>query len=236
MADNTNNTKKSNIVHIIFYLLLVTALGLSGFINYTYFESYGNPLEPQMITYEFDDLAPEIKDVYVEKSELVALEDAYIKLKNQKAAADKNVTVVTPMQMPSMINKDMRKAKDSVQCSNMTKESFMMPKRCEDKIIKYVKKHKDAKYFEVIGLVDNSEFKLFNNIKKNEALYRKMGIGKCTVNKLKKYTYAGLATFRAMEASWVIKTATKQKAVTHNAHYKLVSKKGNRGVVVRAYN
>lgn len=234
MADEN---KKSSIVHIIFYLLLVTALGLSVFINYTYFKSYGNPLEPQTITYSFDALDAETKDLYVEKSELLVLEEAYTKLKLEKQTVDKNVTVVTKKMetVPSMDEKKLHMVKDSIQCSSMAKESFIMPKGCEEKIIKYVKKHKDAKYFEIIGLVDSSEFKLFNNMKDNEALYRKMGIGKCTINKLKKYSYAGLATFRAMEASWAIKTSSKQKAKTYSAHYKLVSKKGNRGVIVRAY-
>jgi len=52
----------------------------------------------------------------------------------------------------------------------------MVSAQCRKNIISFVDKHKKAKYFEIIGIVDEIEFLLYRNLEKNNLLYDKLNI------------------------------------------------------------
>jgi len=86
-----------------------------------------------------------------------------------------------------------------------------------------IDKHKDAKYFEIISLVDDSEFSLYKNLENNDFIYDKLNITQQGIEKMKKLSQAGLAKHRAIEANWVIKAHTNRKAKVYSANYHLIS-------------
>jgi hypothetical protein len=117
----------------------------------------------------------------------------------------------------------------------MYKGSYFVPKPCKKSLKQYVDRYKHASYFEVIGVVDALDFEAYRNIEKHQNLYETIGIHQLGIDELKKFSHAGLAQYRAREASWIIKAHTKKMAVTHHANYHVVSKSGQKGFVVRAY-
>lgn len=242
--DNTSSkNQKSKLLYIMAYALLVLALSASIFLNYIYFQEHGNPMENTNSTLTSEALPEKLRAHYVEKSLHTALTQSCTKIKQEKEAlAVKLANVITTAvkervkdEQPLKVTATARMAKDSLQCSNMNSGGYEMSKTCKKNIINYVKKHKNAKYFEIIGIVDSFEFKLFSALQKNDFIHKKLGVSQKTLMTLKKYSQMGLAKYRANEASWVIKSFTKQVAQTYSSHYKLVSKKGSRGVLVRAY-
>jgi hypothetical protein len=125
--------------------------------------------------------------------------------------------------------------KDFAKCYDLGEGSYIINYQCKQNILNYIKKHKDAKYFEIIGIVDNLEFKFYKNLEANDYLYEQLDITKHSVELMKKLTESGLAKNRAVEASWIIKANTNHKAITYNPHYHIISTEGKRGVLVRAY-
>lgn len=151
-----------------------------------------------------------------------------IKEKNKEP----NSKVVKKQTPPS---KNAKMVKDFAKCYNLGEGSYIINYQCKKNIIAYVNKHKDAKYFEIIGIVDNSEFKLYKNLENHKILYDVLGVTPASVKLMKKLTNSGLAKHRAIEASWIIKANTNQTAITYNPHYHITSTEGKKGMLVRAY-
>lgn len=245
MDNSSSQTKSSKLIHIIMYFLLVVLLAASLFVNYIYYNDHGNPMDHKEKSMNFGDLPGNIKGLYVRKSQHVTLTESFAMLKlEQEALTVKMANMKTTAVMDTVkeqkpltvtVTKNASMSKDSMQCSNMNSGGYELSSTCKQNIIDYVDRHPDAKYFEIIGIVDNFEFKLFSNLKKNSFIHKKLGLSNDTLKTMKKYTQMGLAKYRANEASWVIKSYTKREAQTYSSHYKLVSNKGSRGVVIRAY-
>ena len=133
------------------------------------------------------------------------------------------------------ITRDAKRSKDFARCYDMEQGGYYISYRCKKSIVDFVDRHKNAKYFEVIPIVDAVEFKLFKHLEDNKFIYENLGTTQGSINKLKKFSKRGLAKQRAVEASWVIKAHTKRAAVTYTVHYEILSEEGKRGVVIRAY-
>ena len=224
--------KKSNIVHILLYTLLAGGLSVSLYLNYIYSNKTAPKPIPVSQCNSFASLPVAIQDQYIEFNAYNELKTANAQLEMDLNAS--KITVTTneiPVDRPTNVTK----VKDFAKCYTMDNASHKIPKVCRKNFTDYVDKYPDAKYFEIIGIVDNLEFNLFNNLENNKALYKKLRVDQRIVDKMKKLARRGLSKERASEASWVIKAYTKQKAATYNANYELVSEKGYRGVVIRAY-
>jgi hypothetical protein len=240
MEENINEEESGiGIVHILLYALLLVALGISLFFNLTAQEKQPVPIVQKEKCDTFDKLPIDIKDAYVKKEEFAKLEVSILNLeeKNQNLEkellgtedTDQNRSAEVCLTKTTMV-------KDFAKCYNMENGSYSITHQCKKAITNYVDKYKDAKYFDIISLVDDEEFKLFKNLERNNFIYDKLGVTQGYINRLKKFTLRGLAKDRAVEASWVIKAHTNRKAKTFNAHYELISKSGKRGVIVRAYH
>jgi hypothetical protein len=120
-------------------------------------------------------------------------------------------------------------------CYDMNIGQYNITKTCKKSIQNFVSKHKNAAYFEIIGIVDETEFVLYKNLQTNDFIYDKLGINQQSVDVMKKLSQSGLAKHRAIEANWVIKSYTNMKAKAYNANYHLHSNTHQRGVVIRAY-
>ncbi len=111
-------------------------------------------------------------------------------------------------------------------CKTLKSGSEYITLKCKNDLKNFIEKHKDAKRFEVIGLVDKQEFKL---IEKLEDVYGKVRLGN-----LAKYSQTGLSRQRVIEATWIIKKYIPKNISVDTVNY-TVTGKNKRGFVVRAY-
>jgi hypothetical protein len=111
-------------------------------------------------------------------------------------------------------------------CKSFEAGGIVIPKKCEKELLNFLTKHNDAKQFELIGLVDDKEFRL---IKSLEDVY---GVEK--IKDIKKYVQRGLSRQRVIELTWFIKESSDKKLNLNAVNYSLYSK-DKRGFVVKAY-
>ena len=112
-------------------------------------------------------------------------------------------------------------------CKDMLKGSFYIPKSCTKMLYKFLDKNKDAKMFEVIGVVDASEFKVLTKIKEPQ--------NKSKVIKIANFAQLGLAYRRVKEGKWAIRYYLDKNVNIQVVNYIIKSKKKSKGFVVRAY-
>ena len=149
---------------------------------------------------------------------------------NTHTRMDTSVTVIPDEQntqkqtLSSVVMKDYKS--ETYTCKTLKSSSEYITKKCKKELIELLDNNKDAKRFEVIGLIDNQEFSL---IEKLEDVYGKRRLGN-----LSKYAQTGLSRQRVIEASWVVRQHLGKKAVVDTVNY-TITKKHKRGFVVKAY-
>lgn len=242
--DNQAHNSNSNTIHLLLYALLLSLLALSLYFNFSAKEPVKvNQTEIKIEkTERFEDLPNDIQAAYVSRSEFDALKSSLEALSTQKSQEQnatqsecrEEVTIheanVTKPSMDEIV-----KSKDYAACYNMEIGSVIIDYACKRKIEKFVDAHKDAKYFEIIGVVDTLEFKLYKSLERNAFIYENLRVNQKIVDRMKNFSETGLAHLRANEANWLIKSHTAQKARTYSAHYKITTDDGKRGVIIRAY-
>jgi len=118
------------------------------------------------------------------------------------------------------------KSYDTFTCKDLLGGSVDISAACINQLHAFLDKNKNAKIFEVIGMVDNSEFKL---IKKLKDVY-----GEKKLKSLSKYSQIGLSRQRVIEASWAIREYIGDYKNIKTVNY-TVKSKNKKGFVVRAY-
>lgn len=225
--------KELNVPHLIAYVILGSALAISLYLNVT-----SSLTSQDDLALKFSDLPKDVQEEYKPQKDLLALRESLEDLSSQKQKLLQQLNTFTQneyIQEKELHSSKAKIVEDFAKCYTMNMGSYIIYYECKKNILDYIDKHKDAKYFEIIGIVDDAEFTLYKNLEKNDFIYEKLGVSKHGIDKLKKLSQTGLAKHRSIEASWVIKSHTKQEAITYNAQYHLVSKEGKRGFIVRAY-
>lgn len=220
-------------INKILYTVLGSALAVSLYFNFT---SSATPKDD--VALKFSDLPQDIQAQYRPQADVASLKEALADLSSQKQKLLQQLDEMTQngyTQEEELLSTKAQMVDDFAKCYTMNMGSYIIYYECKKNILDYIEKHKDAKYFEIIGIVDDAEFTLFKNLDDNEFIYEKLGVTNHGIDKLKKLSQTGLAKHRSIEASWVIKSHTMQEAITYNAQYHLVSKEGKRGFIVRAY-
>jgi UDP-2,3-diacylglucosamine pyrophosphatase LpxH len=245
---------QENILHYMAYSLLVIALGV---VSYLYIEANDRVVLSQdkmQKSTGFRDLPQYIQAEYKSVNEYKSLEmklksaleqnERLMMMQREEKTAPKMLSEVKS-EVQSEVSKepeslsetprDAKLVKEFASCYDMEMGSYIISWTCKKNIISFIEKHKNAKYFELISLVDDSEFILYKNLQNNDFIYDKLGVTQKSIDKMKKLTQAGLAKHRAVEANWVIKAHTNRKAKVYSANYHLISHEEKRGVLVRAY-
>ncbi|NOQ29737.1 MAG: hypothetical protein GQ570_01310 [Helicobacteraceae bacterium] len=228
------NFKESNLVLVVLSSILAVLLGISLFFNLNSGteEILEEEYEVQLpITY--DSLPSNIKEKYVLKSSTKKVLPDNKQELNQKISELKkqvNILKVTKKQTP-----EIKRLSSFASCYSMAIGSYSLPLECKKSITAFIDTNSDASYFELIGIVDRTEFKLFRDIEQNDQIFDELKTSEESLETLRMYSENGLATYRVMEANWLIKKHTDHKAKIFSANYKLTSDKGYRGVIVRAY-
>lgn len=138
---------------------------------------------------------------------------------------EKIVTVTAPIQKEnnSLSNSS---SFNTYTCKSMDEGSIKISSSCIKNLHNFLDNNKNAKKFEVIGMVDNKDFKFIATLKD---VY-----GEKKIQNLSKYSQIGLSRQRVIEASWIIKeyigSFQNIKTVNYSVHTK-----DKKGFVVRAY-
>lgn len=229
---------------------LTVALGFMGYVYTTQDITPKNQATTKMQMQEptFDSLAPSIQDQYMSKSEhleelrKVELEKEQLSQKiNDIAQANSNEDLLQKTALMQKENDEMimsgtqiaeEKEKISKQyktytCKSFEKGSILVPKSCKKELYAFLDTYKtQAHKFEVIGMVDDTEFKLIRNL---EDVY-----GSSEVKEVKKYVQIGLSRQRVIETTWLAKQHINNAVKVSAVNYTVYSD-DKRGFVIRAY-
>ncbi|MGK0255904.1 MAG: hypothetical protein ACI81I_000512 [Arcobacteraceae bacterium] len=164
-------------------------------------------------------IKPTEKIVEVEKIVYVTVEKI--------VEVEKVISTVIPVQVKKTVESTVNSENfDTYTCGTMEEGSVIIPSSCIKGLYKFLDENKNVKKIEVIGMVDEIDFKLINILKE---IY---GIEK--INNLSKYSQVGLSRQRVVEASWLIKEYIGENENIAVVNYTLHSK-NQKGFVVRAY-
>jgi hypothetical protein len=103
----------------------------------------------------------------------------------------------------------------TMMCTDMQKSKYNMTKECFNNIQKFVVDNKNAKYFEVMGMISKEDFSKEDF--KNDIIK------------------TGFATKRARVVIWVLREALEFKSKVLPVNYYITSHKNYKGTVIRAY-
>lgn len=104
------------------------------------------------------------------------------------------ITKEATKEIPAEISKANYK---TYRCYDMADGGVYPSQNCIDALSVFLEQNKDAKMFEVIGVVNSKEFVLIDKLKKEEDNQR--------VENLSKYAQLGLSRKRVIEGTWAIK-------------------------------
>jgi len=185
-----------------------------------------------MSFYEYDtkinELQQQIRNLKKTQPTVVEVEKVVEKIVNVpvEKVVEKVVEVEKIVEIQNSISYNNKTIFNTFTCKNLEEGSVSIPKVCQNKLYKFLDDNKKSRSFEVIGMVDDKDFKF---IKKLKDVY-----GEEKIEDLAKYSQIGLSRQRVIEASWLIKrhigNYDKIKAVNYT-----LNSKNNKGFVVRAY-
>jgi hypothetical protein len=258
----TTQDNGSKRLHYVAYTLLIFALIILGYLQLMPQKSLQDLPNSTAQSLEFKDLPDFVQLQYRPIDEVkrveTKLDDALKQLsatqkeklqlfekyeKNNSSILKSNETTLVqtqpsvslPQEQKMTQNQSAVRIDDFTKCYDMEVGKYAISKQCHKNITAFVDKHKNAKYFEIIGIVDETEFTLFKNLEHNNFIYNKLNVTQESINEMKKLSQSGLAQHRAMGGNWVIKSHTQKKVHAYNANYHIVSKEGKKGIVIRAY-
>ncbi|MGB3751717.1 MAG: hypothetical protein WA945_09125 [Arcobacteraceae bacterium] len=244
-----NETKQNN---ALVYILLVVIIILLGYIGYLYgfkdmvkkddlkdkyilksdiaFSMLPSYEKSRYINfYEHDtqinELQQQIRNLKNTQPTVVEVEKVIEKIVNVPVEKVVEVEKIVEIQNSIPYNND-KTTFNTFTCKNLEEGSISVSKSCQSKLYKFLDENRGSKSFEVIGMVDDKDFKFINKLKD---VY-----GENKIKNLAKYSQIGLSRQRVIEASWLIKKHIGNYDQIKAVNYTLNSK-NNKGFVVRAY-
>ncbi|MCK5111592.1 MAG: hypothetical protein KAQ94_08735 [Arcobacteraceae bacterium] len=251
--DTTENKEQSNILLYSLAGLLVVITGLVVYVYIGFDMVKKGDLEDKYIKTEevtFTSLPSYIQDEYIKKytftSKINILNEEIKQLKKKnevsthtnenenevesivKIAKEVEPEVEAIIEIAKEVDIVVDKTKyKSYMCTDMANGTIYPSTNCVKLLNEFLDTNKDAKIFEVIGMVDTKEFKILNKLRQNNDTPE--------VDRISNFAQLGLSRQRVIEATWGIKgylgTQTNIKVV----NYTIVSKKKYKGFIVRAY-
>jgi len=119
-------------------------------------------------------------------------------------------------------------------CYGMSPSGYRLSHKCEQGLKKFLDKNKDAKSFEVIGIMNPKDFRTIVILKQKLELLKKLDLSGEQVDTLKHLVAVGLDKLRVNETIWEVKKILGRKANIAPVSYD-VNSHHYRGTVVRAY-
>jgi len=239
---NTNNTHNYLTYILAILVAILISIGSYFYANYKIIKQKDfskNYIKKTSLI--FADLSYDIKEKYTLKnnipsSNITSLEE---EIKNLHKLLDaKNSKVINNTKIVNRvvdINSFKVKRFNVAKCYDMKINDDQLSKKCKKNISSFLVKNKDAKYFEVIGLLSSEDFIYLNKFKKNIDVLTKLDVTPSIITRLEKFATFGLANKRVEETIWFINENSKLKLHIFPTNYVITSKSHNRGTIVRAY-
>jgi len=179
----------------------------------------------------FSTANPVVVEKIIEVEKIVEVEKVIEKIVEVETIkeVEKIVTVPINLQDEVQIVKEFKKSNltfNTYTCKTMDSGGINISQKCKKDLKQFLDKNKNSKMFEVIGMVDNKDFKLINTLKD---VY-----GEKRIKHLAKYSQIGLSRQRVIEASWLVKKHVGNYKNIKTVNY-TVNAKDKKGFVVRAY-
>ena len=124
---------------------------------------------------------------------------------------------------------------DVFKCYGMSPSGYRMTSKCTSGLKKFLIKNKNAKYFEVIAVMNPKDFRTIMILEQKTDLLTQLDLNKKQVSTLKELSTVGLDKLRVVETMWEVKKALGRQTIVVPVSYNVSSKK-YRGTVLRAYN
>jgi (2Fe-2S) ferredoxin len=119
-------------------------------------------------------------------------------------------------------------------CYGMSSSRYRITSKCATGLKEFLLKNKDAKYFEVIAVMNPKDFRTIMILEQKTDLLSQIDLNKKQVANLKELSSVGLDKLRVVETIWEVKKVLGKQTVVVPVSYKVNSKK-YRGTVLRAY-
>ena len=126
----------------------------------------------------------------------------------------------------SIQSKPLQRTFQTYTCKSMNSGSIKISEKCKKELENFLDVNKNSSMFEIIGMVDNQDFKLINKLKD---VY-----GEKKIEKISKYSQIGLSRQRVIEATWLIKKYVEKDKDIKTVNY-TINGKDKKGFIVRAY-
>ncbi len=134
---------------------------------------------------------------------------------------DKNVSIKVSD------NQSVFKKFDVFKCYDMGDGGFYQSDASIENLNKFLENHKDAKYFEIIGVINKLDFKLLREAKSQ--------LNNKQLNLIEQLSQLGLSRKRVIEGTWNIKQYLGEDVSLKVVNYTITSQKDHKGFVIRAY-
>ncbi len=116
----------------------------------------------------------------------------------------------------------------------MKPSGYMLTRQCESGLKKFLKKNSDAKYFEVIAVMNPKDFRTIKILEQKTDLLSQIDLNKKQVSQLKELSSVGLDKLRVVETMWQVKKVLGRQTIVVPVSYNVKSTV-YRGTVLRAY-
>ncbi len=181
-----------------------------------------------MINKEVEQLKNKNKNLLNEKERLlqtiVAQQEQQIDIiKEQIPKITENKSIEVEVSDKQNISKEF----DVFKCYDMSEGGFYQSDTSIGNLNKFLEDHKDAKYFEIIGVVDELDFKLLREAKSK--------LDNKQLNYIEQLSQLGLSRKRVIEATWNIKQYLGEDVTLKVVNYTITSQRKYKGFVIRAY-
>ncbi len=229
-ATPKRTSSKIPMLDIILYSLIPLIIVAIGFIAYLFtsqkeqnvqfVETEVKKVEPvKQKELIFSNLPNDIQKQYILKTKY----DKDIKSKDQKQKVqeEQNLTVYNSLNKSDIVFRNSSTAKDVLKCYDMNSLKSDLSQNCQKSLKQFIQKYKDVKYYEIVGIVS------LNEIPKDDIK---------DIQKYQNLILGGLAQKRANEIAWFMRKIIGQKPIIRVINYPVLSKKNNKGAIVRIYD
>ena len=191
----------------------------------------------EKIVYKDKIVKSEPKEIIVEKIVETKAKEIIV----EKIVYKDKIVVSNPRVIEKLIEKTVYKDKtidrskfDVFRCYGMSPSGYRLTSQCISGLKKFLKKNTDAKYFEVIAVMNPKDFRTIMILEQKTDLLEQLDLNKKQVSKLKDLSSVGLDKLRVVETIWEVKKILGKQTIVVPVSYNVNSNK-YRGTVLRAY-
>jgi len=176
---------------------------------------------------------PKIIEKIVYKDKIITTDPKVI----EKVIYKDKIVKTAPQIIENTIYKDrsIDKSKfDVFRCYGMSPSGYRLSNKCISGLKSFLEKNNEAKYFEVIAVMNQKDFRTLMILEEKADLLNQIDLNKKQVAQFKELSTVGLDKLRVVETLWEVKKILGKDTIVVPVSYN-VDSKNFRGTVIRAY-